>query len=130
VCLHVHSVPLLMLSALLLRPLDSLLSFPSPAVHCDLHSFPTRRSSDLVYSSARASTLLATTVHSTLAAVCTIWRVRGCSCVMSRSEEHTSELQSRFDLVCRLLLEKKKITSGCSCMDKHVAGSERRHRVT
>src|SRR5699024_12134098 len=28
-----------------------------------------------------------------------------------RSEEHTSELQSRFDLVCRLLLEKKKITS-------------------
>src|SRR5437868_12189994 len=29
----------------------------------------------------------------------------------SRSEEHTSELQSRFDLVCRLLLEKKS-TSG------------------
>src|SRR5699024_12645702 len=27
-----------------------------------------------------------------------------------RSEEHTSELQSRFDLVCRLLLEKKKNT--------------------
>src|SRR5437868_9922845 len=27
-----------------------------------------------------------------------------------RSEEHTSELQSRFDLVCRLLLEKKKQT--------------------
>src|SRR5437868_9705927 len=27
----------------------------------------------------------------------------------ARSEEHTSELQSRFDLVCRLLLEKKKI---------------------
>src|SRR5699024_12823957 len=27
---------------------------------------------------------------------------------MERSEEHTSELQSRFDLVCRLLLEKKK----------------------
>src|SRR5699024_11713082 len=27
-----------------------------------------------------------------------------------RSEEHTSELQSRFDLVCRLLLEKKKHT--------------------
>src|SRR5207249_8635312 len=26
---------------------------------------------------------------------------------LSRSEEHTSELQSRFDLVCRLLLEKK-----------------------
>src|SRR5207249_12189334 len=28
--------------------------------------------------------------------------------LMNRSEEHTSELQSRFDLVCRLLLEKKK----------------------
>src|SRR5699024_12194871 len=28
--------------------------------------------------------------------------------VHTRSEEHTSELQSRFDLVCRLLLEKKK----------------------
>src|SRR2546421_7932466 len=29
-----------------------------------------------------------------------------------RSEEHTSELQSRSDLVCRLLLEKKKKTTG------------------
>src|SRR5207249_7545689 len=28
--------------------------------------------------------------------------------LVARSEEHTSELQSRFDLVCRLLLEKKK----------------------
>src|SRR5699024_12228976 len=28
---------------------------------------------------------------------------------ISRSEEHTSELQSRFDLVCLLLLEKKKL---------------------
>src|SRR5438067_5026410 len=28
---------------------------------------------------------------------------------LKRSEEHTSELQSRFDLVCRLLLEKKKL---------------------
>src|SRR5207249_5405076 len=31
-------------------------------------------------------------------------------CATGRSEEHTSELQSRFDLVCRLLLEKKKHT--------------------
>src|SRR5438105_13320624 len=30
---------------------------------------------------------------------------------LARSEEHTSELQSRVDLVCRLLLEKKKCTS-------------------
>src|SRR5207247_4782389 len=31
-----------------------------------------------------------------------------CSPANARSEEHTSELQSRVDLVCRLLLEKKK----------------------
>src|SRR5260370_8631891 len=30
------------------------------------------------------------------------------SCCRSRSEEHTSELQSHLNLVCRLLLEKKK----------------------
>src|SRR5437868_10361445 len=30
---------------------------------------------------------------------------------LRRSEEHTSELQSRFDLVCRLLLEKKNYRS-------------------
>src|SRR2546421_7213703 len=45
------------------------------------------------------------------------WDVRGCRRGRSRrdrrarSEEHTSELQSRSDLVCRLLLEKKKKTS-------------------
>src|SRR6266849_3617879 len=38
-------------------------------------------------------------------------RRRGARDGRSRSEEHTSELQSRVDLVCRLLLEKKKITS-------------------
>src|SRR2546429_7064626 len=32
----------------------------------------------------------------------------------TRSEEHTSELQSRLHLVCRLLLEKKKNTDICS----------------
>src|SRR5699024_11870967 len=31
----------------------------------------------------------------------------GVKVIFRRSEEHTSELQSRFDLVCRLLLEKK-----------------------
>src|SRR2546429_4443326 len=31
-----------------------------------------------------------------------------------RSEEHTSELQSRLHLVCRLLLEKKKTTAACA----------------
>src|SRR2546429_2824919 len=33
---------------------------------------------------------------------------RGRPATMARSEEHTSELQSRLHLVCRLLLEKKK----------------------
>src|SRR5438034_5418264 len=37
---------------------------------------------------------------------CTPTRRGSCSC--RRSEEHTSELQSHSDLVCRLLLEKKK----------------------
>src|SRR5207249_7480055 len=36
---------------------------------------------------------------------------RSSSTSSRRSEEHTSELQSRFDLVCRLLLEKKKLNS-------------------
>src|SRR6266849_9314798 len=36
-------------------------------------------------------------------------RVGPCGPGVERSEEHTSELQSRVDLVCRLLLEKKKI---------------------
>src|SRR5438067_7300430 len=36
------------------------------------------------------------------------WLVQGSPGMRRRSEEHTSELQSRFDLVCRLLLEKKK----------------------
>src|SRR5699024_12067349 len=34
-------------------------------------------------------------------------------CTSNRSEEHTSELQSRFDLVCRLLLEKKNKAKCC-----------------
>src|SRR5699024_11451214 len=33
--------------------------------------------------------------------------IENCNSQAVRSEEHTSELQSRFDLVCRLLLEKK-----------------------
>src|SRR2546429_3187480 len=37
-------------------------------------------------------------------------------CVLYRSEEHTSELQSRLHLVCRLLLEKKKKRSPTSSM--------------
>src|SRR5437868_13257212 len=42
----------------------------------------------------------------------------------SRSEEHTSELQSRFEIVCRLLLEKKKnrvlpLCYGFSCLSAY-----------
>src|SRR5438105_6317247 len=38
-----------------------------------------------------------------------------------RSEEHTSELQSRVDLVCRLLLEKKKTKAAVNA-SAHIAG--------
>src|SRR3989440_2287173 len=64
-----------------------------------------------------------------------------------RSEEHTSELQSRSDLVCRLLLEKKKKIppkppparkynsarpdrARAARTDRHAAGERRRHRGT
>src|SRR3989475_1507672 len=40
--------------------------------------------------------------------------------VLGRSEEHTSELQSQSNLVCRLLLEKKKIKSHASCAQADV----------
>src|SRR5699024_12802154 len=39
--------------------------------------------------------------------------------VAVRSEEHTSELQSRFDLVCRLLLEKKKHYKGLNKLRRY-----------
>src|SRR5690606_40160210 len=42
----------------------------------------------------------------------------------SRSEEHTSELQSRENLVCRLLLEKKKKKKP----DRHLGSERRQHR--
>src|SRR2546422_1939016 len=48
-------------------------------------------------------------------------RRRGRFAVLSRSEEHTSELQSRLHLVCRLLLEKKKLSMLLSlCLDLHL----------
>src|SRR5207249_10129144 len=68
----------------------------------DLPSFPTRRSSDLPASQ---------TPHAWprpgRSRTGSSWRAARTSSASSRSEEHTSELQSRFDLVCRLLLEKK-----------------------
>src|SRR5438874_9216750 len=46
-----------------------------------------------------------------------------------RSEEHTSELQSRRDLVCRLLLEKKKIDNVDMYVTVHKAASDFRDEL-
>src|SRR5256884_2723661 len=46
-------------------------------------------------------------------------RLTFCGLFKSRSEEHTSELQSRLHLVCRLLLEKKKKRHTCFALQKH-----------
>src|SRR2546430_12343978 len=42
-------------------------------------------------------------------------------CDVARSEEHTSELQSQSNLVCRLLLEKKNKTNPYSCASNESA---------
>src|SRR5437016_13001496 len=75
----------------------------------DLHSFPTRRSSDLEPCRRRAVRAPRSPAESLARGM------RGpgsngpfCTDAASRSEEHTSELQSLTNLVCRLLLEKKK----------------------
>src|SRR3712207_8089707 len=84
---------------------------------------PTRRSSDLVQEGARAYLNRQYTVIAGIAAVLFVlllilqdWKVAvgfligGAASAAAgyiRSEEHTSELQSRQYLVCRLLLEKK-----------------------
>src|SRR2546422_8589436 len=47
-----------------------------------------------------------------------------------RSEEHTSELQSRLHLVCRLLLEKKKTKKKQPANTKHPSISRNEHRYT
>src|SRR5699024_12395626 len=93
----------------------SVLSFFSQYSHNrDLPSFPTRRSSDL---QGGRGDVCGTDVS--------LWNENVSGAPESgvspsgtagkenddterRAEEHTSELQSRFDLVCRLLLEKKK----------------------
>src|SRR5256886_8087625 len=46
----------------------------------------------------------------------------GCAC--SRSEEHTSELQSQSNLVCRLLLEKKKKQHTTPTVSQHTTGNK------
>src|SRR5438874_5270722 len=103
--------------------------FYSYGPHRDLHSFPTRRSSNLFAGAKpkeRTSSGIRPSCSSRSASNCrppwypvkSSWRYVGTSSVSQptmtargrsdRSEEHTSELQSRRDLVCRLLLEKKK----------------------
>src|SRR5207247_8853007 len=95
--------------------------FSYPVHHRNLHSFPTRRSSDLVkgelfspnnhppgawlYVLGVAEIGVGLTfLYGGLARVGAVFLW----IIWVRSEEHTSELQSRVDLVCRLLLEKKK----------------------
>src|SRR5207248_9334631 len=102
--------------------------------HCsgtprDLHSFPTRRSSDLA-AARRAGPGAA----GPLEPGDPLLRRRGDAVPghpprdralpqegRLRSEEHTSELQSPYDLVCRLLLEKKKKTKETDNTERKVA---------
>src|SRR5205814_4784140 len=80
-----------------------------PCDHRDLHSFPTRRSSDLGPSPAPRAAGPWTTRQSPCLRASqgrTLRHLFGRA--KRRSEEHTSELQSLRHLVCRLLLEKKK----------------------
>src|SRR5438034_11674701 len=74
--------------------------------HRDLHSFPTRRSSDLgrvIDATGKVVVPGGIDPHTHLA-----HPIMSHPDEPGRSEEHTSELQSHSDLVCRLLLEKKK----------------------
>src|SRR5699024_11594324 len=103
-----------------------LLSSVGPAAVLQLHSFPTRRSSDLCCPMLQSGYWTGSTPCTRFmvpkASPLLPKRPDGCAFMKQkppaptrshvrcaqRSEEHTSELQSRFDLVCRLLLEKKK----------------------
>src|SRR5690606_40274077 len=89
-----------------------------------LHSFPTRRSSDL-FDAAAQQLVVQGARGVILHAVFDLalqqqayphapggglqQRLAELAARKERSEEHTSELQSRENLVCRLLLEKKKV---------------------
>src|SRR5207253_7911990 len=105
-----------------LRSAPAVLQSSAPARA--LHSFPTRRSSDLIAGGQdrrsqparrprRYAGRFFRQACSTSATVITAYatNTRKYSPIWAspaRSEEHTSELQSRGHLVCRLLLEKKK----------------------
>src|SRR5699024_12266005 len=98
----------------------------SPYDNRNLHSFPTRRSSDLKIVREIARAFVTAFHQEEIDAIVTV-ETKGIPLAYAvadilnipviiirrnmrvRSEEHTSELQSRFDLVCRLLLEKKNL---------------------
>src|SRR5947209_19656514 len=80
--------------------------FECYADHLDLHSFPTRRSSDLAPCRRDSSVARPPCVQRHANRGRTP-RAGQTTRTAARSEEHTSELQSRQYLVCRLLLEKK-----------------------
>src|SRR5438477_12616117 len=82
--------------------------FPLSGTHRDLHSFPTRRSSDLGISRGVIPRRSGVKLRAEKFQVSTRPSVRRAGSFSVRSEEHTSELQSHVNLVCRLLLEKKK----------------------
>src|SRR5690606_40372976 len=96
----------------------------------DLHSFPTRRSSDLC-SPGRSAQPTRCRPSSILSAASS----GRSACRRWRSEEHTSELQSRENLVCRLLLEKKKSATNNSAsaalaLNAAAGSSERADRLS
>src|SRR5438034_1526115 len=96
--------------------------------HLSLPSFPTRRSSDLQPSNRPTPQppesprwvlhwflcSLPTAAGSKRTSLPKRSSSRSATC-RERSEEHTSELQSHSDLVCRLLLEKKKSNMKYTC---------------
>src|SRR5205814_4229611 len=94
--------------------LSSTFFFSDYGHHPDLHSFPTRRSSDLTESRScirldQSSWRSAAEMSGTaILARAPPSAGRFTPVTNARSEEHTSELQSLRHLVCRLLLEKKK----------------------
>src|SRR5438876_3602740 len=79
-------------------------------IRLDLHSFPTRRSSDLRPNSPPQTTSVSSSsprCFRALTSAADAWSVFQ-DLKQRRSEEHTSELQSPVHIVCRLLLGKKK----------------------
>src|SRR3712207_8237956 len=99
--------------------MSCLIFFKGSGDHRELHPFPTRRSSDLplaeiaVRTEGVAPARVAESIRTAIASLDPDLPVRRLqpadAAIVRRSEEHTSELQSRQYLVCRLLLEQKKI---------------------